>query len=140
VDLAYRLRLNEWNGKQSVELEVIGIRAASPSVDRQKATALNDQESDSKDSSTEALWTTQPIAFHYGDRQYWSSMSCHGDEKELRIRNPEGKVLAIQPSQKKGVVGDSRDSAEAIDFFEPHYFNLIQAAMEALRSQQTTIP
>jgi single-stranded-DNA-specific exonuclease RecJ len=26
VDIAYRLRLNEWNGAQSVELEVVGIR------------------------------------------------------------------------------------------------------------------
>ncbi|NJO80018.1 MAG: single-stranded-DNA-specific exonuclease RecJ [Cyanobacteria bacterium RM1_2_2] len=29
VDVAYRLRLNEWNGTQSVELEVVGVRLAA---------------------------------------------------------------------------------------------------------------
>ncbi|HEY9641469.1 MAG TPA: DHH family phosphoesterase, partial [Coleofasciculaceae cyanobacterium] len=30
VDIAYRLRLNEWNGVKSVELEILGVRSAHP--------------------------------------------------------------------------------------------------------------
>lgn len=30
VDIAYRLRLNEWNGVQSVELELVGVRPTRP--------------------------------------------------------------------------------------------------------------
>ncbi|MEL6222617.1 MAG: single-stranded-DNA-specific exonuclease RecJ [Cyanobacteria bacterium J06627_8] len=135
VDLAYRLRLNEWNGHQSIELEVVGIRPASDACESSdgesgvvKGTMLNDH----------AHWTMQPVAFQYGDRHYWSSLCCHGDEKELRIRNSEGNVLAIQPSQKKGLMGGSRESAKDVDFFQPYFFNLIRAAMEALRSHQAS--
>lgn len=33
LDVAYRLRLNEWNGTQSVELELVGVRAAVTDTD-----------------------------------------------------------------------------------------------------------
>jgi single-stranded DNA-specific DHH superfamily exonuclease len=33
LDVAYRLRLNEWNGTQSVELELVGVRAAMTAAD-----------------------------------------------------------------------------------------------------------
>ncbi|MEM9450367.1 MAG: single-stranded-DNA-specific exonuclease RecJ [Cyanobacteria bacterium P01_E01_bin.6] len=139
VDLAYRLRLNEWKGKTSVELEVIGIRASTPITDKQTGDqSIESASGNGNANHLGALWTTQPITFQYGDRQYWSSMCCLGDEKELRIRNPEGKVLAVQPSQKRGLIGANRDSAEEVNVFEPHYFNLICAAMTAFRSHQAT--
>ncbi len=30
IDIAYKLRLNEWRGKRSVELEIVGVRPAKP--------------------------------------------------------------------------------------------------------------
>ncbi len=148
VDIAYHLRLNEWNGSKSVELEVIGLcvpeardgETTQPSDIPTIPTTISTTSTSTsgKSSETDALWTTQPVAFRWGDRQYWSSLCCHDDERELRIRNPEGKVLAVQPSQKRAMVGASRDDAQEVDLFEPHYFKLVCAAMDALRSPQVS--
>lgn len=138
VDLAYRLRLNEWNGKKSVELEVIGIRS-STGVDSDDGSASGQSDTvNGKTNESDDLWTTQPVAFCCGDRQYRASICRYEDEKELRIRNPEGKVLAVQPSQKRGLMGNRRDDAQEVNVFEPHYFTLICAAMDALRSHTSS--
>lgn len=134
VDIAYQLRLNEWNGSKAVEMEVIGIRIPEP-LDGEAAKPSDwATNTNGTSSETDTLWTTQTVAFRLGDRQYWSSLCCHDDERELRIRNSEGKVLAVQPSQKRALVGASRDDAQEVDLFEPHYFKLVCAAMDALRS------
>lgn len=123
IDVAYRLRLNEWNGTQSVELEVVGVRAAGDTADEVSPGLCQ----------ASCLWTTPPISFVYGDRHYQCSICQYDNERELRIRNLEGKVLAVQPSQKRGLVGSSREDASEVNVFEPFYFNLICTAMEAVK-------
>jgi single-stranded-DNA-specific exonuclease len=51
---------------------------------------------------------------------------------ELRIRNPEGKVLAIQKGQRTGLLGVKREEAQKVDVTQPHYYQLIKAATRAL--------
>lgn len=210
IDIAYRLRLNEWNGTRSVELELVGVRPASVStaidyesvqdekngrsnvpvrypesvqviqneyetnlvnssdqdVDQpvdQDAVAnhfddLNDVENESLDHAVNGasypsaleddeldrlsleeelresrfLLTPTPIEFYYNKRKYTCGISQVNDIKELRIRNLEGQVLAIQPQQRRGLLGKCRAEAKEIDISEPYYFNLIRSALSAL--------
>lgn len=107
VDIAYKLRENNWNGNIAVELELVGIRASSvPPLPPKKA------------------------EFYHNNRRYtcslWESLN------ELRIKNPEGKVLAIQKGQKTGLLGVNREEAQEVDVTKPGYFQLIKAAIRAL--------
>jgi single-stranded-DNA-specific exonuclease len=124
VDVAYRLRLNEWNGTKSVELELIGIRLSPAIAQPELLTAPKPVE------------TCKPalakVEFYYNARQYLCSISQVGESKELRIRNPEGQVLAIQPQQKRGLIGTRREDAQEVDISQPYYFNLIRAALNSL--------
>jgi single-stranded-DNA-specific exonuclease len=108
VDIAYKIRENNWNGNSNVELELVGLRlpTAPPS------------------SPTKA-------EFYYNGRRY----TCSLDESlnELRIRNPEGKVLAIQKGQRTGLLGTKRENAQQVDVTQPRYYQLIKAATCALK-------
>ncbi len=109
VDIAYKLRENTWNGNTAIELELVGIRlAASPAASPRKA------------------------EFHYNQRRY--TCSLWEPLNELRIRNPEGKVLAIQKGQRSGLLGDKREDAKQVDVTQPPYYQLIKAAIQALEA------
>ena len=105
LDIAYKLRENIWNGNTSIELELVGARSHSGTI--------------------------QKASFQYQGRDYvcslWESLN------ELRIKNDRGKVLAVSRGQKNGVLGVSRDSAIAVDVTQPHYYQLIKAALTALQ-------
>ncbi|MCY7286400.1 MAG: DHHA1 domain-containing protein, partial [Cyanobacteria bacterium CAN_BIN43] len=122
VDVAYRLRLNEWNGTKSVELELIGIRLPSKMLQPELLVK-------SVEANKSAL---ARVEFYYDSLPYLCSISQVGESKELRIRNAEGQVLAIQPQQRRGLLGTSREDAQEVDISQPYYFNLIQAALTAL--------
>jgi single-stranded-DNA-specific exonuclease len=70
--------------------------------------------------------------FDYYDRTYSCSLSRSGNLQELRIRNSQGQILAIQPGQKTGLLGNSRENAQEIDVSRPFFENLIQTASRAL--------
>ncbi|HBL11750.1 MAG TPA: single-stranded-DNA-specific exonuclease RecJ [Cyanobacteria bacterium UBA11162] len=107
VDIAYKLRQNNWNGTVSVELELVGIRPSS-------VTTLPPKKAE----------------FYYNQRRYTCSL-CES-LNELRIRNPEGKVLAIQKGQRTGLLGLKREDAKPVDVTQPPYYQLIKAATRAL--------
>ncbi|MDZ8259538.1 single-stranded-DNA-specific exonuclease RecJ [Nostoc sp. ChiQUE01b] len=115
VDIAYKLRENYFNGNTSIELELIGVRLpirlqqffASPPIQ----------------SST---------TFEYNQRQYTCGFYKNGIETELRIKNSEGKVLAMQPGHIIGLLGTNRQNAKEVDISQPQYDNIIQAALLAL--------
>jgi single-stranded-DNA-specific exonuclease len=107
VDIAHKLRENVWNGETNVELEIVGIRLPiSPPPTPKKA------------------------EFYFNQRRYtcslWQSLN------ELRIRNPEGKVLAVQKGQAMGLLGTKREEAKTVDVRQPPYYQLIKAATQAL--------
>jgi single-stranded-DNA-specific exonuclease RecJ len=229
IDIAYRLRLNEWNGARSVELEIVGVRpaeSASPqiplkpklntsidtsstllntSIDRPANPSVNSRVNlsvnesvnvlvnsvSTTESSThndrvngdrpvhqktseapETLAPAKPaknnlsptgagesvspasrnvtssarlsdigdkiikapltrVEFYYNDRKYFCGISQTNASKELRIQNPEGKILAIQPHQPQGLLGTSREDAQTVKLL-PQFDQLISAALTAL--------
>jgi len=121
LDVAYKLRLNEWQGKQSVELELAGARPAVDNidVDRTEVTGLAHQ-------------AIKPIRFTYKDRPYVCGVSQQDDGPELRLRNGQNDVLVVDGTTGAGLLGASRDAAEAIDVAQSGYFKLIWSALRAM--------
>ncbi len=104
VDLAYKLDENHWQGQTTLQLEIIGIRAATPNP---------------------SLTT-----FTHRNRSYQCSFAQAG--QELRIKNDQNQVLAIQQGQRVGLLGESRATATPVDVTKPHFYSLIKAAIAAL--------
>jgi single-stranded-DNA-specific exonuclease len=113
VDIAYRLRENTFNGKTSVELELLGVRLPASAA-----------------SSRPSVFGK--VEFDYCDRTYSCSLSPAGSQEELRIRNSQGQVLAVAPGQSIGLLGNSRKDAREVDVSLPFFENLIQTAKHAL--------
>ncbi|MEG4851354.1 DHH family phosphoesterase [Microcoleus sp. B5-D4] len=113
VDIAYRLRENSFNGKTSVELELLGVRLPA-------------------NAATSRLPRFGKVEFDYCDRTYSCSLSPAGSIEELRIRNSQGQVLAVAPGQNIGLLGNSRKDAREVDVSLPFFENLIQTAKHAL--------
>ncbi len=110
MDIAYRLRTNEWNGEVSLELELVGGRAATAASERTE--------------------------FVHGDRCYACRLVAIDQGKELRIRNPEGKVLTVQQGQRIGQLTHPSTESTEVDVCQPPYFALIKAALDALGIQK----
>jgi len=113
VDIAYHLRSNTFNGKTSVELELIGVRI--PIGERNTA-----------------LSPPEKAEFYYSDRQYTCTLSQIDHTKELRIKNAQGEVLAIKQGERTGLLGRRREDARVVDVSQPFFYNLIKAALSAL--------
>lgn len=74
--------------------------------------------------------------FYYSQRKYECSVvslsTDQGEIKELRIRNPEGEILAVQQGQKIALRGKSRATSQEVDILKSNYYNLVKAAVTAL--------
>ncbi|MBD2072063.1 single-stranded-DNA-specific exonuclease RecJ [Leptolyngbya sp. FACHB-671] len=90
-----------------------------------------DSEADSESDEADSALPNQ-VEFYYSKRKYSCIISRTSDFKELRIKNSEGQVLAVQPRQRIGLLGKRREEAKEVDVSLPHYFNLIRAALSAL--------
>jgi single-stranded-DNA-specific exonuclease len=116
VDIAYKLRENHFNDKTTIELELVGIRLP-----------------------TESHWqipsVTKPITrnFIYKNREYTCGLYPKDNTSELRIKNTEGKVLAIQQGEKIGFLGANRENSEEVNISQPQYGMLIEEALRVLR-------
>ena len=117
VDIAYKLRENTWNGHTAVELEIVGIRHPQNLITQ-----------DSK--------IPKKATFYYSDRQYLCSLVDFNYTQELRIRNPQGEVLAIQSGSLTGLLGKSRQDAKTVDLSHPYLQGLILAAYQSLGIEQ----
>ncbi|MEH2318288.1 single-stranded-DNA-specific exonuclease RecJ [Nostoc sp.] len=115
VDVAYKLRENYFNGNTTIELELIGARLP---IQLQQFFASPP--------------TPSSTTFEYNQRQYTCGFYKNGIEAELRIKNSEGKVLAMQPGDIIGLLGTNRQNAKEVDISQPQYDNIIQAALQAL--------
>ncbi|KAM3097205.1 single-stranded-DNA-specific exonuclease RecJ [Phormidesmis sp. 146-35] len=107
LDIAYRVRTNEWNDEVSVQLEVVGVRLPS---------------------------AKSAVEFSYSQRHYTCTLLERGDTKELRIRNFKGEILSIQKGQRIGTLGKTQQAAKQVDVSQPQYYHLIKAALQALES------
>ena len=52
---------------------------------------------------------------------------------ELRIRNEQGRVLAVKKGDRFGLLGTSRDNAQKIDVTKPPYFQIVKTAVAILQ-------
>jgi single-stranded-DNA-specific exonuclease len=114
VDIAYRLKTNEWNGEVSVQLEIIGIRMPTTTLEH-------------------------AVEFTYNQRPYVCTLLQRETTQELRIRNFKGEVLAVQKGQKIGQLGKLNQTPQTVDVCQPPYFQLIKSALQALGHSPTTI-
>ncbi len=117
VDIAYKLKENNFNGNTNIELELLGVRFPN-------------------DSKINFTYKNKPVrtTFTYGDRQYICGIYQNGDLAELRIKSPEEKVLVVQSGYDIGLLGVNREEADNVDIYQPPYYDIIQAALKALES------
>ncbi|MEO0688169.1 MAG: single-stranded-DNA-specific exonuclease RecJ, partial [Cyanobacteria bacterium J06649_11] len=115
LDIAYKLKENNFNGNTSIELEVLGVRLPE----------------DSQFTFTYAGKTAR-ATFEYNHRQYICGIYQNGSSAELRIKSPEDKVLAVQSGHNIGLLGINREQAQKIDVFQSPYYDIIRAALKAL--------
>ena len=111
LDIAYKLRENYWQGISNVELEIVGVRLAQTTNNKSNKKAI----------------------FNYQGRTYACSLSS--SINELRIRNEQGKVLAVCPGSKEGLLGTTRDNAQKIDVTKPPFEQLVKIALGTLREK-----
>lgn len=105
------MRENNWNGSKNIELELVGVRLPA------------------------LVFPTIPAKseFYYKQRRYTCGFFANDGEGELRIRNSEGKVLAIAPGETTGLLGMNREESEQIEISQPGFYHLIHEALEALK-------
>jgi hypothetical protein len=70
--------------------------------------------------------------FYYYKRQYTCCIVKTELSNELRIRNEEGEVIAIEQGNKFGFQGKKRENSKQVDVSQPYFYNLIKAAISAL--------
>ncbi|MBL1175334.1 single-stranded-DNA-specific exonuclease RecJ [Pantanalinema sp. GBBB05] len=123
LDIAYRLRLNEWNGAVEIQLELVGARPVTQLTPQLKP--------DSPQAESEVQ-----TEFSYNDRRYCGSLLQFPQGRELRIRNAQGHLLAVQQGRKMGTLTTSAADSKSVDVSQPHYYHLIKAALAALEQVQ----
>ena len=143
LDIAYKLQENHWQGTTSIEVELVGIRL--PAEDKViKLPAKPVTVAESKPKTKYLQQNLQPVAvatkpevkkgkFNYKGKLYTCNLVLSIDE--LRIRNEQGKVLAIKKGDRFGLLGTNRDNAKKIDVTKPPYFEIIKTAVAALKDR-----
>jgi single-stranded-DNA-specific exonuclease len=103
LDIAYKLKENNWRDSRSIELEVISIRL--PGSDR-------------------------TYNFKYQERDYTCSVSTNRDR--LTIVNSKGQALVVNKGQKLAESIAPSAPIETVDITQAYYFHLIKTAMQVL--------
>ena len=157
IDIAYKLRLNEWKGQKNVELEIVGVRAAKG---QEEAEGIRPWSGPSLQNAQKELPLTQPIApdeelpepKRPTTEAFISVQSKAGPSSSKARKSPAqvAKEIALglrqdlQAQQKKKSLGslavDSLESAEndsaKHDFVSNSSANNIKPGSEVARSQQ----
>lgn len=150
VDVAYKLKLNEWQGATSLELELVGVRSAiapappEVSPDPVNPTPPPVPNFEVREVVPKMLAPPPPtspsgsIEFTFSQRFYWVSRRSPQADDPITIGNPQGQTLRADLEGGQGWLEGAGGPATPIDIGEPHYANLIQAALAALRVDQLT--
>lgn len=104
LDIAYKLKENNWRDLRSIELEVVSIRLPV------SAPAHN---------------------FSYQDRDYNCSISS--DQAQLTIVNDQGQALLVNKGQRIAELVSPSALTATINVTQPYYFDLIKTAMQMLK-------
>ncbi len=102
LDIAYKLKENNWKDSRAIELEVISVRLPI---------------------------AAETYKFNYQERDYNCSMSP--DKKRLTIINSHGQALVVNKGQKVAELIGAK-AVESIDITQPYYFQLIKTAVQVL--------
>ena len=105
LDIAYKLKENNWRDSRSIELEVISVRLPA---------------------------SAQTYQFNYQNRDYDCSIS--DDKLRITIINEQGGALVINKGQKIAELINQAAPIESIDITKPFYFELIKSAMKVLQT------
>ncbi len=103
LDIAYKLKENNWRDSVSIELEVISVRLPVP---------------------------THLYQFNYQDHDYNCSIS--EDKLRITIINGQGGALVVNKGQKIAELISPSAPIASIDITQPFYFQLIKTAMQVL--------
>jgi single-stranded-DNA-specific exonuclease len=103
LDIAYKLKENNWKDSRNIELEVISVRLPV---------------------------AAQTYKFNYQERDYDCSMS--EDKERLTIVNAHGQALVVNKGQKVAELVSSVAPIQTIDITKTYYFDLIKTAMQVL--------
>lgn len=118
LDIAYKLKENDWKGEINIELELVGAKP-SETQPSNNITPLKKKTD------------IQKAVFTQNSRIY----VCSRTAKELRIRNERGNVLAVSKGDRTGLLGKSRDEAKQVDVTKAPYYQLIKAALKAIEEE-----
>jgi single-stranded-DNA-specific exonuclease len=105
LDIAYKLKENNWRDSRSIELEVVSIRLPV---------------------------SAQNHKFNYQDRDYDCSIS--DDKLRITIINEQGGALVVNKGQKVAELINPAAPIKSIDITKPFYFQLIKNAMKVLQA------
>lgn len=144
LDIAYKLRLNEWNGTRNVEIELVGIRLPEgyiPEPIPQVPPRTRTLQPTLPFPTTSPLPPRSPapspdfpgVPFIFSRRRYQCRVVPQGNSRELQIYNAEGNLLTISPKQATGRLTRQGSEAQLVDLNQPFYENLMQSALHALQ-------
>jgi single-stranded-DNA-specific exonuclease len=120
LDIAYKLRENKWQGKTNIEIELVSARLPVQVTDL----SLPNQTKSPRAKKSSELDTR---SFSFQEREYQCLLANTG--QELKIWNADGQVLTAMKGQKKGTLASPSGQVKEINVTEPHFFQLIKAAM-----------
>jgi single-stranded-DNA-specific exonuclease len=103
LDIAYKLKENNWRDSRSIELEIVSVRLPV---------------------------AAQTHQFNYRDRDYDCSIS--DDKLRITIINEQGGALVVNKGQKIAELISPAAPIASIDITNPYYFQLIKTAMQVL--------
>jgi single-stranded-DNA-specific exonuclease len=104
LDIAYKLKENNWKDSHSIELEIVSVRLPL---------------------------SEQIHNFNYQDRDYTCSVSNNRDR--LTISNAQGRTIMLNKGQKIAQSIDPQGSIQLIDITQDSYFQIIKTAMKTLK-------
>jgi single-stranded-DNA-specific exonuclease len=105
LDLAYKLKENNWKDSVSIELEVVSVRLPV---------------------------SVETCKFNYQDRDYDCHIS--DDKQRITIINDQGGALVVNKGQKIAELISVSAPIASINITQPFYFQLIKSAMQVLQA------
>jgi single-stranded-DNA-specific exonuclease len=105
LDIAYKLKANNWRDSVSIELEVVSVRLPV---------------------------ATQTHQFNYQEHDYNCSIS--DDKLRITIINEQGGALVVNKGQKIAELISPAAPIASIDITQPFYFQMIKSAMQVLQT------
>lgn len=105
IDIAYKLRENNWQGNVTLELELLGFRL--PEMTQTKVTT-----------------------FDYQGRSY--SCQLWDELNELRIENDKGDLLVVTRGERTGQLKTKTQTLKSINVTEAPFYEIIKTAISVL--------